>query len=255
MLRKAIAEERGFGDDIQTPVLAKIMLAERFIPEFYDQISRIAASESSGKVPLIAKVEERAKDGGAKVKTDDTGEIDPWLKSEAVRDWAAIAPSLASLDLRPYVFVARDKRSFFAGVTTGDHLEILTERLTGAALAIRQAEGDIGKLNLSEVEQVFDALRGRILGVENLATAPPGVAGLALLVRKQPAMQRKLLDFLKDIPAEKAGAWAATSWSSCFVAPNLKSEFEAIRDSWSDSANPRLKAAVAAARKLGKGRG
>ena len=34
MLRQAIAHERQFGEDIKLPVLGKIMLAERFYPDF-----------------------------------------------------------------------------------------------------------------------------------------------------------------------------------------------------------------------------
>ena len=49
MLRHAIADERGFGADIQRPVLAKIMLAERFYPDFYEQIARLAANHPDGQ--------------------------------------------------------------------------------------------------------------------------------------------------------------------------------------------------------------
>src|SRR3546814_8428658 len=40
MLRLAIAEERGFRDELKMSVLAKIMLAERFAPELYDALAR-----------------------------------------------------------------------------------------------------------------------------------------------------------------------------------------------------------------------
>jgi hypothetical protein len=51
-LRAAIAEARGFGADIQMPVLAKIILAERFAPDFYDELSRLAATD--GKPDKLA---------------------------------------------------------------------------------------------------------------------------------------------------------------------------------------------------------
>lgn len=58
MLRHAIAEERGFGGDIQRPVLAKIMLAERFYPDFYEQIARLAATTPDGIVEALGKFED-----------------------------------------------------------------------------------------------------------------------------------------------------------------------------------------------------
>jgi hypothetical protein len=57
MLRHAIAEERGFGADVQRPVLAKIMLAERFYPEFYEQVARLAANAPDGKPEALARFE------------------------------------------------------------------------------------------------------------------------------------------------------------------------------------------------------
>jgi hypothetical protein len=74
---------------------------------------------------------------------------------------------------------------------------------------------------------------------------------MALLVRKQTSLQRKLIQFLKEIPTEKAGAWAATSWSACFSTPSFVSEFAAIQDGWANSAgNTHLKAAASAVKKV-----
>ena len=189
-LRRAIAEERGFGDEIELPVLAKIMLAERFAPDLYEQLSRLAATASNGKVPALAALEaapdaaESAEATGrsrAKSTPRAAAEIDDWLKSDWAKGWAAIDPPLADVDLRPYVFVTRDKRSFFAGVIAADHLEALVDRLSGSAMAARSAEPEVGRLTEPEAEQVFDALQARILSSEMLVTAPACVAGLALL--------------------------------------------------------------------------
>jgi hypothetical protein len=57
ILRKAIATERGFGDDIQIPVLAKVMLAERFIPNLYDQIARQASASTNRHAVLLSQLE------------------------------------------------------------------------------------------------------------------------------------------------------------------------------------------------------
>ncbi len=44
VLRQRTAEARGFGADVKLPVLAKLMLAERFLPRLFDQIAAAAAA-------------------------------------------------------------------------------------------------------------------------------------------------------------------------------------------------------------------
>jgi hypothetical protein len=43
LLRQRTAEARGFGADVKLPVLAKLMLAERFLPRLFDQIAAASA--------------------------------------------------------------------------------------------------------------------------------------------------------------------------------------------------------------------
>ena len=129
MLRHAIAEARGFGADIQRPVLAKIMLAERFYPDFYEQIARLAANHPEGQPDAVRRFEEHVRAPAPEEDDDEkpTGkggrraprsapeplpaEAVEWEKNEWAKGWAAIDPALKGVDLRPYVFVTRDKRS------------------------------------------------------------------------------------------------------------------------------------------------
>ena len=61
MLRHAIADERGFSAEIQRPLLAKIMLAERFYPDFYEQIARLAANDPDGKPDALKRFEDHVR--------------------------------------------------------------------------------------------------------------------------------------------------------------------------------------------------
>lgn len=134
MLRHAIADERGFGADIQRPVLAKIMLAERFYPDFYEQIARLAANHPDGQPEALRRFEEDVRTptpeedddeqpagkGGRKaprsIPAPLPAEAVEWEKNEWAKGWAAIDPPLMGIDLRPYVFVTRDKRSSLGGL-------------------------------------------------------------------------------------------------------------------------------------------
>ena len=67
-LRLAIAKERGFDEEINRTVLAKIMLAERFAPEIYDVIARGAAE--TGESKDLAELEASVLDDDSEEKGD-----------------------------------------------------------------------------------------------------------------------------------------------------------------------------------------
>jgi predicted KAP-like P-loop ATPase len=58
LLRQSTAEARGFGDEVKLPVLAKLMLAERFLPRLFDQIALAAASHPRGHCENLVALEE-----------------------------------------------------------------------------------------------------------------------------------------------------------------------------------------------------
>jgi predicted KAP-like P-loop ATPase len=245
MLRSAIAEARGFAADIQRPVLAKVMLAERFAPEFYEQLARLTAAAPNGRPAALAALEDHVrlgedteKDGapgrGAPKKEDPdrSREADEWLKIDWVKGWATIEPLLRDVDLRPYVFVTRDKRSYLGSLATSSHLEELMTKLMGPRLLVRNAASEVAKLSGSAPEEVFQLLRDRVLQADSLGTAPPGTDGLVLLVEKHPALQGRLLAFVRELPVSIIGAWAASSWS-CLTDASVAGEFRALLQSWS----------------------
>ncbi|HTW54599.1 MAG TPA: Qat anti-phage system ATPase QatA [Stellaceae bacterium] len=245
MLRGSIAEARGFGSEIQRPILAKVMLAERFSPDFYEQVARLAAAAPDGKSVALARFEEKARADGEEEAGPAKGraakapaqlwpaECEEWVKSEWAKNWATIEPPLGDVDLRPYVFVTRDKRSYLGGITPS-HLEGLVERLMGPRLGVRSAMPEIAKLAGAEPEHVFEALRARILQADNLSAEPPGVQGLIAIVEAHPSLQRRLLSFVRELPTAKIGPWVASSWGNCFKDPAVNREFSGVVESWSE---------------------
>ena len=107
MLRLAIAEERGFRDELNISVLAKIMLAERFAPELYDAIARgsanTGASEELSALEAIVTApptdqETNLANGKEKALSSDVS-LPDWPNLEWAKQWAAIDPPLAENDL------------------------------------------------------------------------------------------------------------------------------------------------------------
>jgi len=259
MLRQAIAEERGLADDIKIPVLAKLMLAERFSSDVYDQIVREASAATDGNVSSLAELEGQSRAGQATdpkqtkggkkavAPPDELSEKAQQLAgSEWTRNWAAIEPPLGTLDLRPYIFVTRDKRGYLGGLATAGHLAGLVERLLGKRIVARAASAEVAKLTGQEPEQVFDALVERILQADKYDTLPDGVEGLCVLVTAHEALRPRLLTFVKGLPTAKLGAWAATSWGECFSDGPTATEFRSLLEEWSkQSANRFLQTAAA----------
>lgn len=252
MLRHAIADERGFGAEVQRPVLAKIMLAERFYPDFYEQLARLAANAPDGKPDALARFEAAVREPALQADEDDKpaargsrkatrpapaplpAEADEWMKNEWAKTWAAIDPALADHDLRPYVFVTRDKRSSLGGLVAASHLEDLVDKLMGPTLMVRGASDQVGKLTGPEPEEVFEAIRGRVLQEDSFTSKPKGIDGLIKVVELHPALQRRLLDFLRELPVPKIGAWAVSSWGTCFPDAAVSGEFQTLVQGWAE---------------------
>lgn len=57
-LRQTIADAHGLGAEIKTPVLAKIMLVERFFEPFYEALSAEVMGSADGTVELLQDLEQ-----------------------------------------------------------------------------------------------------------------------------------------------------------------------------------------------------
>lgn len=264
-LRLAIAEERGFGDDLNSTVLAKIMLAERFAPEVYDAIAR--GSAGTGASEELAALEVAVRCNGAEVKKPKKAEkaaemidIEPtlpdWPNIEWAKHWAKIDPPLAEYDLRPYVFVTRDRRSVFGAVTSLGELDEMLAKLSGPPLQVRQAASEVVRLPATEAEQLFDTLRAKITVVEDLSEQPSGVLGLAVICQHHEFLQPSLVAFLKGLPVPKLGPWVVGGWARALTTEAAKRDFRTILSEWAtQNDNKPLQAAAKAVVQMDKRRG
>lgn len=265
-LRLAIAEERGFGDDLNPTVLAKIMLAERFAPEVYDAIARgsagTGASEELAGLEAVVRGERQEPKNAKGGKKDDTegdvafeaSELPDWPNMEWAKQWARIDPPLAEYDLRPYVFVTRDRRSVFGAVTSLGELDELLAKLSGPPLQVRQASAEVARLPGSEAEQLFDALRAKATVAEDFSEQPVGALGLAVICQHHAFLQSSLIAFLKGLPVSKLGPWAVTGWTNALSSEDVKEEFKTLLSEWAaQDDNKPLQVAAKAAGQMGKG--
>lgn len=264
ILRQHTAEARGFGEEVKVPILAKLMLAERFLPRLFDQVAAVAAAASDGKSPDLAALEGAATDDPKPapkkiadkgdtansapkleaVKGSDSALLAEWLSSPAIKAWAAVQPAIGIEDLRPYLFVAKDRKDYFGAASALGHLAAVVEQLFGGKLVVQALAADLKRLAVPEAAQVFEAVRGRIGGGGAFETEPPGAAGLAILVKAQPSLQSALVDFLEALPLPKLGPWACTGWGAVLKDAEAGQRFDRLLAGWGKDGNTMLKMAA-----------
>lgn len=272
-LRKRTADARGFCDAIGIPILAKFMLAELFMQRLFEQIAYKAVSSSDGICEELTQLEAAAassneprivaaKQAGQRlVKTSrkeafsDEGNrelgsalLKEWLENQQYLEWAAIKPPLAGIDLRPYLFVTKDRKNYFGTTTALGLLATITELLLGPKISIQAREADIKRLSPTEANAAFEQVRSLIIGNDEFETQPAGIDGMSVLVKAHPALQGNLLDFLEGLPAERLGLWVVSGWSDVIKDAVMIDRFQKLLQRWSTVTN--LKAAVAAILKI-----
>jgi hypothetical protein len=55
-----------------------------------------------------------------------------------------------------------------------------------------------------------------------------------VVVEAHPGLQRRLLEFLRELPVAKLGAWAVSSWGTAFTDATAKGEFAQIAAGWAE---------------------
>jgi len=266
LLRLSTAEARGFAGDIKAPVLAKLMIAERFYPTFFDDLAKATSASADGTPRELEALEaaaelspeagEGAQEAGkTTAKTVRSHKFPDSWKSDFMLRWARLSPRLAGQNLRPYLFLTRDRRGFFDDLTLLGHLSGLVEKLMGPDLVVRGLEGDMKKLSPPELDQLFDALRSRVLGNGSLLTEPNGVPGLKVLVRTSPPLQTRMVDLLEALPVATLGPWVIAGWGGVITEPGQKSRLDNLVATWAASENKALAIAAKGVGTMPKGRG
>lgn len=261
LLRKEIGRARGFGDEISMKILAKLMLAERFKSDFFEELAREASGAGNGKSPRLKLLEDFAKApedlpqaeparSGTLSKTKFGEPLMPegiadWARIEWIRTWASLEPSLFDTDLRPYIFVTRDKRMLLGDSGATSLLGQLVDDLMASPLKAKNAAQAAQGLTAQAAEELFDVVRLRILEEDAFSTQPPGAAGLIELVKVRRELERHLLNFAKELPSPKLGTWAPAALGNVFTDAGVLRDFQEVLQGWGEqTANNKLKVAA-----------
>lgn len=272
-LRLAVAEARGFGAAIEPTRLAKIMLAEMFLPQsVFTQMATLVAKAPDGISPLIAQIEAAAEEAATPAPApsadppappaepnaaadDQASVLEDWKLRPEVLDWAQIKPKLGGETLKPYLFVIKDRRNYLAGAATlSAKLKDIVARLTGGDLNAANVTAAVRALTPPEIDAVFKDLRGQLLSTQSLQARPPAMGGLAVLTQAHPGLQVRYVDVLAELPVDRLGP-GVVSVHGFIQNDDALRRLNAVFDTWARSDNVMLKRAVEAMRTAGQRRG
>ena len=134
------------------------------------------------------------------------------------------------------------------------HLASVVKKLFGGKMTVQGYEAELKQLVQAEAEKVFEAVRGKIMGTGAFDTRPAGTDGLLVLVKAQPALQERLIDFLEALPSEKCGPWVVSGWQQVVKDTDASARLTKLLGDWGKvTNNPGLKAAAELALKDLKG--
>src|SRR5690606_21695756 len=157
-------------------------------------------------------------------------------------------PQLSGIDLRPYLFVTKDRKDYFGPVSVLGHLAAVVEKLFGGKMTVQGYEAELTQLVQPEAEKVFEAVRGKIMSTGTFDTRPAGIDGLVVLVKAQPSLQARLIDFLEALPSGKCGPWAVSGWQGVIKDAECATRLRKLLGDWSKVINnPGLKTSAGAA--------
>jgi len=269
LLRDKIAEARGFGDSIQIPILAKMMLAEYF---FVDEYKKIAAlTDDNGKCDLLhifeiqlleptKEVETSAKDTekpkseipkplAVVPKPEKNKDLEPWENNADFTAWVSSEPLLGEIDLRPYFFASKEKEDFFFDQVKSDQLRILISKLMGGTMNIASANDEIKALSPADARKVFEVLSSKILKNGDIALMPKGIEGIKALVSHHSDLEQSLIALIETFDCKRVGVWICSGWDKCIINENSKSRLGKYYESLSKEGNVLVKAALNNTRK------
>jgi D-ribose pyranose/furanose isomerase RbsD len=270
LLRKQMAEARGFGEGVLIPVLAKLMLAEYY---FRDQYKEIAAlTDDNGKCTLLAEFEKLLAESESSVETETESEVSPvakdasrekntpeppklderiikWQNNKDFSKWATSDPTIGDIDLRPYFFASKEREDFFFEQVKSEQLRELVSILMSAKMVIANATDKINKLTQDEAKLVYGQVIIKTNKIGNISAQPRGIDGLRTLVEHHQELESNLVTFIESFPANTVGAWICTGWDKAITTETGKAKLKAYITKLKANGNRLTKAAAEVALK------
>lgn len=213
LLRFEIAKNRGFGAEFDLAILAKMMLAEYYIPNFYKQLPAHLTSDGVWKDAKAVK-DSIENESSETTKTDIPEHNEKWFNPEEIEDWILLDPDIKDIDLRPYYYACKEKTDYFAGRVESSDLSEIVDILLKSEMVVTQHIEKIKALNDQQSELVFGIIEQKIMEKGNFENKPDGIEGLRILVQHKAGLRKQLADFIARLPKTKVGVWVTNGWNN-----------------------------------------
>jgi hypothetical protein len=241
LLRKQMADARGFGDAVHIPILAKLMLAEYYFSSQYKEIAvltddsgkclllleyekLLAKSNQSEKIEIAESLDAEAVPKGKSVpkKSKQDEHIESWQKEKAFSKWVESEPALGDIDLRPYFFASKEREDFFFEQIKSEQLRELVSRLMGGTMVIATANEEITKLTQDDAKTVFEHLANRIKKSGDISKQPKGIDGVRALVEHHKELEPSLVGLVESFNVKIVGVWVCNGWDKSITTDTCK---------------------------------
>ncbi|WP_181150055.1 Qat anti-phage system ATPase QatA [Ensifer aridi] len=265
-LRLAVAKARGFQNAINSQVLAKIMLAEQFFPDVFEEIAREVGTNPDGISPSLHRLEQRCDSTTTPAESEpaqsgDTAaveatpaaviapthepRIEAWMIQPNVAPWAGQHPKIGTKNLKPYLFVVNDVKNFAILTAALDpRLLAIVDKLTKDEISAASSLTAVAALGLEDKKLVFEELRAASLRTTDWDRRPQALAGMIQFLTKVPEFESRYLDLLTQLPADKLGGWAASGHDRAVKTPEGKARLKQIVERWKTIGSDNLRTMI-----------
>lgn len=227
-LRLKIARIYGLDNIIKLDILSKLMLLERFQPDLFNRIVDEVAISETGVSVSIGKTEDSLQEG-TEFKPSDGNPF----TNEIFQEWTSLEPILKNIDLRPYIYISKEKALGLVMDTsvTEELAEILEKLSSGNSLALRQVEKELEKLDKQKHMLLFEKLEASFKSSTDLSKIPPSYQGILRIIKVNSDLEERALTLLEPFPDSTLGLWVISEFSG-LKSTNGKSRFQQLLQRW-----------------------
>jgi hypothetical protein len=256
LMRLAMATSKGI--NLKRRTLAKLMLLEYMKPESFKELARLQAAQA-GKPVELARLErppvaETQVDGNqlAKEKASAVASEPPpaiggllsWASDGWLGPWARSEPLLATEDLRPYFYFAREKLDPLAGLSLrmSPEAQNALAKLLGPTTAERTLVLERApQMSPADAAAVFEALVGRVRETETLAMTEGALPRLFDWVEARADLFGEFTIFLKSLPDTQVPFAIAPRLAQLASTPERKGAGIQLLSQWRENGGAQLK--------------
>jgi predicted KAP-like P-loop ATPase len=219
-LRKRVAEIYGL-NDLKVGILSKLLLLERFHEREYTQILAEVTASADGRSATVQHLEkpaepekvDKAEKAGAKKPTSAPKPDAETAAEHQLLAWAKLEPALSEVDLRPYVFVARERAVSFQPLDEIPHalVPVLEVLASGSRMAMQGQQTNISALSAPLARLLFQQLEKLAVKENSWRSESMPMKGLLYLVQQHAGLEVDLIKLFQSIPAHELGPWVASN--------------------------------------------